>query len=91
MQIFGSTRLTQISAVSLLLSDVCVAAVVFSGSVCVCVVFVVSLCVGLAVVTPEVLVSVKMIFGKIDFLVISIFFLANRTSLASRTDVVEDM
>ena len=46
MQIFGSTRLTQVSAVSSLLSDVvCVAVVVVvvCGSVCAaCVVFVVS-------------------------------------------------
>ena len=54
-EIFGSTRMTQISAVSLLLSGVCVAVVVFRASgvdvcvvvvevfvfVCVCVVFMV--------------------------------------------------
>ena len=91
MQMFGSKRLTQISAVSLLLSDVCEAVIVLCGSVCVCVVFVMSLCVGLAVVFRDVLVSVKMIFGKFDFVVVSVFFLADSTSLASRTDVVEDV
>ena len=93
MQIFGSTRLTQISAVSSLLSDVVfIAVVVLCGSVCaVCVVFVISFCVGLAVVFPDEIVSVKMIFGKVDFVVVSVFFLADSTSLASRTGVVVDV
>ena len=69
MQIFGSTRLTQISAVTSLLSDVvCAAVVVLRGSVCaVCVVFVILFCVGLAVVLPDVVVFVKMIFRKNQF------------------------
>ena len=93
MQIFGSTRLPQISAVTSLLSDVvCVAVVVLCCSVCaVCVVFVISVCVGLAVVFADVIVSVRMIFGKVDFgIVISVFFLAASTSLTSRTGVVVD-
>ena len=52
MQISGSTRLTQTSVMSSLLSDVvCVAVVLQCGSFrAVCVVLVVSLCLGLAVV-----------------------------------------
>ena len=93
LQIFGSTRLTQISSVSSLLSDVvCVALVVVCVSFCAaCVVFVISFCLGLATVFPDVLVSVNMIFGKIDFVVVSICFLADSTSLASRTGVVEEI
>ena len=92
MQIFGSTRLTQISAVSSLLSDVvCVAVVVFCGSVCVtCVAFVVSICLGLTVVGPDVLVSVKMILEKVNFFVVSVFFFADSISLAARAVVVVD-
>ena len=99
---FGSTQMTQISAVSLLLSSVCVAVVVFCGSsvcvvvavlfvfVCVCVVFMMSFGSGLTVVFPDVFVSVKVIFGKLDFLLVS-SFLADSTSLASRTGVVVDV
>ena len=102
MQIFGSTRLTQasavslllsgvcvvvldISALSLLLSSVCVVVVVFCGS-SVCVVFMVSF--GVTIVSTDVFVSVKVIFGKLDFVLVSISFLADSTSLASRTGVV---
>ena len=103
MQIFGSTRLTQVSDVSLLLSGVCVAVVslllsgacvavvIFYGSVCVCVVFVVSFCMSLLGVFSDVLVSVTMIFGKADFVFVSILFLTDSTSLASRTGVVVDV
>ena len=42
----------------------------------------------LAVGFPDVFVSVKVIFGKLDFVLVSIFFLVNRTSLASRTGVL---
>ena len=63
---------------SLLLSGVCVAVVVFCGSsvcvvvavlfvfVCVCVVFMIYFGSGLTVVLPDVFVSVKVIFGKLD-------------------------
>ena len=103
MQIFGSTRLTQISAVSLLLSGVCAVVVVFcgssvcvvvvvlSGSFCVCVVIVVSFCVGLTVVFPDVFVSVKMISENLTLYWSLSFFLADITSLAFSTDVVEDV
>ena len=91
MQIFGSTRLTQVSDVSLLLSGAFVAVVIFYGSVCVCVVFVVSFCMSLLGVFSDVLVSVTMIFGKVDFVFVSILFLTDSTSLASRTGVVVDV
>ena len=101
-QIFSSTRLTQISAVFLLLSGFCVAVVVFCCSsvcvvvaalfvfLCVCVVFIMSFGSDLTVVFPDVFVSLKVIFGKLYFLLVS-SFLADRTSLASRTGVVVDL
>ena len=90
MQTFGSTRLTQIFAVSsLLIAGVSVAVFVLCGSVCVIyVVFLVSICFCLLVVVPDVFVSVKMIFGNVGVLIVSTFFLADSISLASRASVV---
>ena len=98
-QIFGSTRLTQISVTVFMgFSGVCVEIIMFCGSginVCVVAAIVVT-CVWVVVVfllQPAVIRSVlfsdvfaKGIFGKFDFLPVSIF-LVDSISLASRTGV----
>ena len=71
-------------------SSVCVVVAILFVFVCVCVVFMMSFGLVLTVVYPDVFVSVKVIFGKLDFLLVS-SFLADSPSLASRTCVVVDV